>query len=339
MNKPKVTKELIQSYLEGQTNYKETAAIIAACNEDKRLRSFLDQTVKIREYLALKNNCAEINLSVSKLFPLVAMAAECDSDNLCSIKCELNILERFGKAEGMTENTLSEEARNLGILKDEGTPLFNIGRILSLHGLSVMKQVGATIQDLIKARTIQKCEVMVPVMGEKTFHAIVIQNIEEDSGVSFYNPATDSIGYMNTDEFSKAWEVSRRYMVKVATREAARNTDNGIYHPSIDVPELTGKLKELEWALAEGFHDLWASGRLKEGYRYGEISNAAEKVNSDLRPLADLGPDETNYDVRNARYAVYMLTEVFGFDLVNFEEKERYCIESLRQMGYKIEKQ
>lgn len=340
MKKIDITPDLILRYIQGETNFEETVRILDECADDQFFRSWLDlETARIRKSSssAKRENKKEIGIRYIP-FPLVSLAAECDKDNLCSIKCELNILDRFGKAEGMNEENLSKEASELGLLKEQGTPLYNMGRLLSLHGLAVIRHYGSKIEDIINALEVQKCAVMVPVFGKKTFHAIVIQQIKRNV-VSYYEPNEDKIATMVLPDFIAMWDRSNNYLVKVASKEAVRNTDLEIYHPDIiSIPELTGRELEIEWAIAELYHDVWASRRLKEGWRYGDKRNDDQKIHPDLLPLAELKASEIQYDLDNAKWAVYMLTQVFGYDLVNKDDKERYCIEALKKMGYTIKK-
>lgn len=339
MDNLKVTPNLIRRYIAGKTNLEETALVMKASKEDKYLRGYLNMAFKLyQESLAPKTKTVVINLVKDSFVKIpLALAAECERDNLCSLKCELFLLSQFHKDEGLTEDSLLAEARQLSILKDEGTPLYNMGRLLSLHGLSVIKQYGASFDDIKDAIKEQGCGVMVPIFGKKTFHAIVILNITKKK-ISYYNPATCSKEDMSVEEFGILWKKSNCYLVKTALRKDVCRPDSIIYHPQIEVPELTGKFKEIEWGLAEMFHDLWSSKRLKEGWKYGRKRDDDKQIHPDLIPLADLPLSEIDFDITNAKAAVYLLTEIYGFDLVNKEDAEQYCINKLEELGYEVRK-
>ncbi len=339
MENIKVTPELIRRYIEGNTNLEETFLVLQASKEDRYLKKYLDMASCLYEE-SLKTKAVIVDLMTDpwvKIKIPLALAAECERDNLCSLKCELYLLTQFNKDNGLTEDTLLAEARELGILKDEGTPLYNMGRLLSHHGLSVIKQYSASVNDIKVAIQEQGCGVMVPIFGKKTFHAIVIDKIV-GAKVSYYNPATCSQETMPISSFEESWKKSNCYLVKTALREDVCKADSKIYHPQIDVPELTGRFKEIEWGLAEMFHDLWSSKRFKDGWRYGQMRDDKNNIHPDLIPLADLPLSEIDYDISNAKAAVYLLTEVYGFELVNKEDIEQYCINKLEELGYEVRK-
>ena len=339
MDNLKVTPNLIRRYIAGKTNLEETALVMKACKEDKYLRGYLNMAFKLyQESLAPKTKTVVINLVKDSFVKIpLALAAECERDNLCSLKCELFLLSQFHKDDGLTEDSLLSEARQLGILKDEGTPLYNMGRLLSRHGLSVIKQYSASVNDIKVAIQEQGCGVMVPIWGEKTFHAIIVDKISDDE-VSYYNPATCSLETIPISSFEESWKKSNCYLVKTTLKENVRKPDSKIYHPQIEVPELTGRFKEIEWGLAEMFHDVWSSTRFKNGWKYGQMRNDEKHIHPDLIPLADVPQEDRNLDLDNAKLAVYLLTEVYGFDLVNKEDAEQYCINKLEELGYDVRK-
>lgn len=337
MDKYNVTPNLIRRYIAGETNLEETALILKASKEDKYLQRFLDRAFEIYEdSFTETSDDNEIVEEHLVRIPL-ALVAESDSDNLCSLKCELYLLSKFNKDEGVTESSLLSEARELNILKDEGTPLYNMGRLLSRHELSVIKQYNTCVNDIKVALNEQGCGVMVPIMGVKTFHAIVVLEVEENY-IRYYNPATDANETLSIEDFEKQWRQSYCYLVKTALKEDVCKPDSNIYHPQIEVPELTGKFKEIEWALAEMFHDIWSSERLKNGWQYGQMRDDNKRKHPDLIPLADVPQEDKKLDLKNAKLAVYSLTEVFGYDLVNKENVEQYCIEKLEGLGYEVHK-
>lgn len=337
MDNKKVTPNLIRRYISGKTNLEETVLILNACKTDVCLREYIDIAYKLYRD-AMRAGNVNVDLTNDQfVFVPRAVAAECDRDNLCSLKCELFLLSNFYNKKDLSEDSLLSEARQLNILKDEGTPLYNMGRLMSIHGLSVIKQYGATVKDLQTAIIEQGCGVMVPIMGSKTFHAIAVLSIDGNK-ISFYNPATCSQETMSVRSFEKSWKKSNCYLVKTALKEEICKPNSSIYHPDINVPELTGRFKEIEWGLAEMFHDLWSSKRFKEGWKYDKMRDDNKKLHPDLRPLADLPLTEIGYDLTNAQAAVYLLTEVFGFELVSREEIELYCIKKLEELGYVVHK-
>lgn len=86
------------------------------------------------------------------------------------------------------------------------------------------------------------------------------------------------------------------------------NTEDIILHD--DLYELTEKI-------AENVHDVWALGRISEGWTYGEERNDAAKETPCLVPYNELPESEKEYDRKTA-----------------FE-----TLRLIIALGYKIEKQ
>lgn len=64
--------------------------------------------------------------------------------------------------------------------------------------------------------------------------------------------------------------------------------------------ELAPEILELAERLAENAHDVWAAGRLRDGWRYGPTRNDERKEHPDLVPYAELSEAEKEYDRRTA---------------------------------------
>lgn len=69
------------------------------------------------------------------------------------------------------------------------------------------------------------------------------------------------------------------------------NTDNIVL--SEDLIELTEKI-------AENVHEVWSSGRISEGWTYGEKRNDTKKETPCLVPYSQLPESEKEYDRKTA---------------------------------------
>ncbi len=65
----------------------------------------------------------------------------------------------------------------------------------------------------------------------------------------------------------------------------------------IILPESLCALTE---AIAENVHDIWAQGRIAEGWQYGEVKDEAAKTTPMLIPYADLPDSEKMFDRNTA---------------------------------------
>lgn len=91
---------------------------------------------------------------------------------------------------------------------------------------------------------------------------------------------------------------------------------NYIPHP-IDLSdvELPAHLDALREAIAENTHEVWAAGRMKEGWTYGPERDDKLKKHPDLIPYSDLPEGEKQYD-RDTAVNTIKLVMKLGYDLV-----------------------
>lgn len=67
-----------------------------------------------------------------------------------------------------------------------------------------------------------------------------------------------------------------------------------------DSVELPPELLALTEKLAENAHDVWAAGRMKEGWSYGARRDDSNKKHPDLIPYSELSDSEKEYDRQTA---------------------------------------
>lgn len=80
-----------------------------------------------------------------------------------------------------------------------------------------------------------------------------------------------------------------------------------MYRPSpTDVKDirLSDDLLDLTEEIAENVHDVWAEGRVREGWTYGPVRDNAKKRMPQLVPYNDLPESEKDYDRNTALYAL-----------------------------------
>jgi hypothetical protein len=59
---------------------------------------------------------------------------------------------------------------------------------------------------------------------------------------------------------------------------------------------LSDDIMALSEALAENTHEVWAAGRIAEGWTYGSVRDDAKKHNPSLVPYEELPESEKDYD-------------------------------------------
>ncbi len=313
MNKLRLTDEILAAFIEGNATAEETAAVLLAAKGDARLRELLS--------LAIPRDSG---------IPMLAQAASGESDKLCNVRCEQYVLQCFGIT--VSEKELAGKALSEDWLKDGGTPLFRIGSLCSIYGLSVTRKYHASPED-IRGALSEGCQVIVAVDGgeidgdleaealEDDFigkipdHALVVLSCRDK--VVCYNPFRGDVPQeIPEDRFIDAWDDSNNYMVKITSKDAVAAS----YRPSpldlSDVP-LPDSLMELTEAIAENTHEVWSLSRMSEGWAYGPERDDAHLKHPDLLPYSDLTEGEKEYDRATAMNAIKLIVK----------------------LGYKIEKQ
>ena len=78
--------------------------------------------------------------------------------------------------------------------------------------------------------------------------------------------------------------------------------------------ELPKELLELTEKIAENVHDIWALGRISDGWTYGEVRDDAKKTTPCLVPYSELSEGEKEYD-RNTALETLKLIVALGYKI------------------------
>lgn len=310
-NKNNISDELLAAYLEGNTNEAETLDILNALKADPELQETLDIALKVEDEPA-------------QIIDLPAMQIAALSDeNICAVRCEMFILHRRGIP--YDEHWLLNTARRKDWLKPEGTPLYCLGYLLAYSGLLVNRKYDSTIDDIQQALAMDN-DVVVGVDREKLYaeavdwedltnHAVVVTHVEKDS-VTIFDPYEEPyISNIPFSDFLNAWKESHHYMIQIL-----QSVEEYEPHPvNVDKIPLDGNLEELQEAIAENAHDVWAEARIKEGWTYGEKRDDTNKKHPDLVPYTALPDSEKEYD-RIMAFNTIKLVKKLGFDIVKRNE-------------------
>ncbi|MBO6075040.1 MAG: Ryanodine receptor Ryr [Paludibacteraceae bacterium] len=84
---------------------------------------------------------------------------------------------------------------------------------------------------------------------------------------------------------------------------------------NLDDMVLTEDLLELQEAIAENAHEVWAAARKAEGWTYGAVRNDALKQHPDMLPYSALPDSEKEYD-RLMAFNTIKLVKKLGWKLV-----------------------
>ena len=78
---------------------------------------------------------------------------------------------------------------------------------------------------------------------------------------------------------------------------------------------LPNELLELTERIAENTHDVWAVGRIKEGWTYGPVRDEERKKNPCLVPYDELPESEKEYD-RNTSLETIKIILKMGYSII-----------------------
>ena len=319
-NNEYISDELLAAYLEGNTSKEETKQVLRAIQTDETLHETLDIALRVDED-ELMNEEASSDASAAmeiEILPMLQKAA-LSGENICAVLCEIFILHRRGIP--YDQEWLLNAARRKDWLRPEGTPLYCLGNLLAYSGMFVCRKYNSTIDDI--KRAIKKDnDVVIGVDREKLYaedidledltnHAVVVTHVEEDA-VIIFDPYQESyIARIPISNFLKAWKESQYYMIQVL-QSVDEYTPNPI---DVDNIPLDGDLEELQEAIAENAHDVWAEARMNEGWTYGKERDDINKKHPDLVPYSALPEGEKEYD-RIMAFNTIKLVSKLGFDIV-----------------------
>ena len=215
-----LSEELLAAFEEGRTDAEETRRVIEALAGDPALREEYVLSRKVDALMGGGDGMA--------VLPLAAMAAESEG-NLCDFQCECYVLGRRGI--GCDAGALSEQARKNRWLREKGTPLHSIGRLLEQQGLIVMRRFGAEMADIVRAIDAGHDVIVVVDNGafphgaatDAAYHAVVVKAVGETE-VELYDPAAEAdTAVCGRDAFETAWKAANAYLVRVKSRDSDYN--------------------------------------------------------------------------------------------------------------------
>ena len=313
-DKNQISDELLAAFLDGNTNAEDTMRVLNAAEQDMELQEIIRIASEVDEDMAITVK--------PTIIPMTAMAAKKKETYLCDIECEEFVLHQFGIE--VTHKSLLDTAYKNCWLKDKGMPLYNIGRLLEKNNLPVSRRYNSTIEEVV--RLLSAGNQLIAVVDDTLLgnaqssanqhpnHAVAISSISvETDEIILFNPNTDEeLTKYSISSFMEAWRQSNNYLVVINT------TDRFIYEPSpigLDDVELSEDLSELQEAIAENAHEIWAKNRRDQGWSYGPERNDQKKETPDMIPYCNLPESEKLYD-REMAMQTLKLVRKLGFEIV-----------------------
>lgn len=291
-------------FASGESSLEEMALLVRIAAADDEVRDMIEMLEKSKE-----RGRWEEPVEV----PMESMAAASEG-NLCDILCEQYILRAY-YPEITVSDTLEIAMENAWI-RENGTPLHNVGRLLERYGWLVSRGFDRTLEDLSDGLRRRHHAIAVVDSGalwkdepNGLFHAVVVLSVSGDI-VRLWDPASDANANYPGDVFDMAWRESRRYLVMASSG----GMDYTPRPADVSQVELDSDLLELGESIAENVHEVWAQARMREGWKYGEHRDDIHKLHPDLVPYSLLPESEKNYD-RNVAFNTLRIARLLGFEI------------------------
>lgn len=87
---------------------------------------------------------------------------------------------------------------------------------------------------------------------------------------------------------------------------------------STDDVELPQELIDVSERIAQNVHDVWAAGRIADGWHYGPKRDDLQKTHPCLIPYSELPEDEKEYDRRTSEATIRLILKL-GFKITHPE--------------------
>lgn len=325
-----ITSQQLDRYLNGQTSTEETLEILEAIAFNPSLQEYIITNDRLNYEQDLYND-------YSFFLPIRQMAAD-DGKNLCDFQCETYLLRKHGI--NFKDDKLAEKAKTNYWLRDQGTPMYNVGKMMESHGMLVWRVFGADISKLTAELAKHDAIVIVnsqvldgngddnPFSEENPNHAVVVLSIDEKAGrVTLHNPSTgNETDTYSLDTFKEAWVESKNYLVLARPKEY----EHEFIPQPIDVGEVTlsPDLMELIDTIAENAHNVWAERKMQTnpGIRYAPVDEKGNEkegnYNHFLLPYAELPEEDKKPDIDMAVNTIKLLKRL-GYRIINMGELPR----------------
>lgn len=322
-----ITPELIARFVLGTTTTDEWFAVSAAMRDNPQIRKHVMLTMELYDDLmqktAMANPQAQTVVEMLKMVvPALNMAAS-STANDCVVRCEQYILKRHDRE--AEYETLAKEAREHDWLREKGTPLYNIGRLLELAALSVARKFNGSLK-MVNNELEAGCSVIVALCskalstavneeGAEPDHAVVVLEIDEASKqVTVFDPqASPSRRMLPIKDFMRAWKASKKYFVSVTERGARPYTPHPEPVSRISLPKEIAPLADM---LAENAHDIWAIDRLAD---YEKMRKEGLEVRPEddpfMKPFLELTKEERKGDYLTALNTIKFIHKL-GFVVI-----------------------
>ena len=101
-------------------------------------------------------------------------------------------------------------------------------------------------------------------------------------------------------------------MIRIIGRTVLMYEPRPIDTGGVALPEELTKLTEI---IAENVHDVWAAGRIREGWTYGPVKDDREKTTPLLVPYDELPESEKDFDRNTATETLKVILKM-GYEIL-----------------------
>jgi len=265
----------------------------------------------------MEADCEKYHVDKDEFLPMLKLLSD-NSDNISGVLCEMYILHH--RRIPYDRERVLATARKRKWLRPEGTPVFCLGYILANEGLYVTRKYDATIEDIKRYLKLGN-DIIVGVSCQKLYedsvnddsfenHAVVVTQMDDGYLLIFDPQKPPYLLKVREEDFLNAWQELHCFMIRVLQSVEE-------YEPrpiNVDSIPLDVELQELQEAIAENVHEVWASTRIKEGWKYGKARDDDKKLHPDIVPYLALPESEKEYD-RKLAFETIKLVGKLGFKI------------------------
>lgn len=327
MKKIDITERLLSLFLTGDTTPDETYAILKAAKTNPEIALFLDVaeadgffSFNIQSNHSARPVCQLFAIH-SRHLPVMRLAAIGEAND-CVVRCEQYILGQRGLQNQYEK--LAKQARHHDWLRKEGTPLYNIGRLLELAQLSVARRFKGTLEDM-QGELNGNCSIIVALNASRLVnpksrssavcdHAVVVTEINKDEDyVELYDPqSSNQTDRYPVETFLRAWKPSKNFFVSIIERGVRPYTPHPEYVAHIKLPEEIVPLADM---LAENAHEIWAKDRLAEAEKKKANGKDVNPYDDPfMEPFHELSKQKRRTDYLSALNTIKLLYKL-GFKI------------------------
>ncbi len=300
-------------------NYKEYLKELhknANVEPEQKLSEILDVVISLSECVCALHNAGllHMDLKPSNFMVLYDGAKNIEANDIFLF--DINSLTHYSSLMPRVAGTKGYKAPEVSMGKaDNRTDIFSLGAVLFRS---------IVVADNIKLYDIDYYDDLVNILKKSMLFASSKINSDEVLCEKLVEILKKTLAYHRQERYGSCeellsdLEIAKKRLSYLIAINMYENTDkkteyipNPIDTKNIDLPE---DLIALTEKIAENVHEVWAQGRISQGWKYGEKRDDNAKTTPCLVPYSQLSEEEKDYD-RNTAIETIKLIIALGYKI------------------------